>query len=161
LPDSIGSTVFHGFPWQIRADADAVYINEYADNDLIRFDKHGVNCTALVNGQNPCMKEIHVPVRSRDVALHSIDVVGDRLWFTLANEAAGAADRNASTFGYVDLASWKAGTPSGVLYTGLSTLGNMSAGRYHSFRGIDVTTQGRVGLADMRTDEVIRLDPLP
>ncbi len=161
LPDSIGTTLAHGFPWQIRVDAEAVYLNEYGDNDLIRFDKHGSSCTALVNGQNPCMKEIHVPVRSPDVAMHSIDLVGTRLWFTLANEAGGAVDRSASTFGYVDVAAWKAGAPTGVLYIGLETLGDLSAGRYHSFRGIDVTPQGQVALADMRTDEVIRLDPHP
>jgi hypothetical protein len=161
LPISIGTSVFHGFPWQIRADAEAVYLNEYVDNDLIRFDKHGTNCATLVNGQNPCMKEIHVPVRSPDVNMHSIDLVGNRLWFTLANEAGGAVDRNASTFGYVDVAAWKLGAPTGVLYTGLGTLGDLGAGRYHSFRGIDVTAQGAVALADMRTNEAVRLDPRP
>lgn len=157
LPNPIDA----GGPWQLRADAEAVYIGEYGDSDLIRFDKHGTNCTALVNGRNPCMQEIHVPLKALGVALHSIGLVGNRLWFTLANEGAGTVDRNASTFGYVDAATWKAGAPAGVLYTGLDTLGDLNAGRYHSFRGIDVTPQGQVALADMRTDEIVRLDPRP
>ena len=105
------------------------------------------------------MSEIHVPVRSIDNNLHSIEIQGGRLWFTLADESGGPLDPNASTFGYIDLASWRSGSPKGVLYTGLTTLGTPGGSHRHSFRGIAVAPDGEVALADMRYTELDHLTP--
>lgn len=161
-PSDDTRSFFAGFPWQLRVSGNFVYLGEYGDNDLVRFEKTAgspsTNCTSRPP-PSPAMAQIHVPVSSGDNALHSIEVAGNRLWFTLANEAHVPLDRNASTFGYVDLASWAAGTPTGVLYDGLATLGQQSGYRRHSFRGIDVSPTGQVALADMHYDEVVRLTP--
>ncbi|HEY6557538.1 MAG TPA: hypothetical protein VI072_09705 [Polyangiaceae bacterium] len=153
---------FGGFPWQLRVSGGFVYIGEYGDNDLVRFAKGspgGSAGCATVPAPSSGMSEIHVPVLSENNNVHSIEIAGDRLWFTLANEAHVPVRRDASTFGYVSLSSWAAGAPTGVLYTGLNTLGQQSGSRHHSFRGIDVAPNGAIGLADMHYDELVRLTP--
>jgi hypothetical protein len=165
------SRFLQGYAWQLRVDTDAVYVGEYSDVDLIRFDKNYPNllqdCTHLTAGANPCIREIHPPRTWGEAGgitstnLHSIALRDGKLWFTLTNEALGPEDPEGSIFGYVDTASWTAGAPTGVLYTGLSTLGTPPAGQHHAFRGIEVSPAGEVALADQKYVEIVRLTPIP
>src|SRR5262249_19078857 len=138
----------------------AVYVSEFADNQLLRFDKNIPNpttrCATLVTGTNPCMSEILLPMLDPHVDAHSIALVGGRLWFTMANDLSGT-DPNSALFGYVDTSTWAAGTPRGVYFTNLANLGIHRANQHHSFRGIDVTAAGRVALADGGEDQIINL----
>src|SRR5699024_6349854 len=141
MPASPSKTaLFGGFPWQIRVGQNAVYIGEYGDSDLVRFDKNypaPEECKApLVNGKNPCMSQLHLPRPWSGTNLHSIALQGNRLWFTLANEQRNPKVPTASTFGYVNINSWTEGAPHGVIYTNLSTLDSLRTGLHHSFRGI-------------------------
>lgn len=154
LPKPIGGGYFGGFPWQVRANANAVYLNEYGDNRLVRFDKSVANptvaCATLdANGANPCMSAILVPMAGPDVNVHSIALTGDKLWFTVSNESGAPATLDESTFGYVNLAAWANGTPTGVQFTGLATLGLLGPNQHHAFRGIEVGSNGKVAVADM------------
>ncbi len=161
---SIVSVLFQGFPWQLRVDANAVYVGEYSDMDLLRFDKKYATpsaCESLVNGKNPCITELYVPKAWAGMALHSVAVRSNHLWFTLTNESDAPDDPTASQFGYVDVSTWAAGAPSGVLYTNLSTLGSVRPGEHHAFRGIELSSTGQLALADMRSTELLRLTPLP
>jgi hypothetical protein len=162
MPASSYVGFFGGFPWQLRVDGDSVFIGEYGDKDLVRFNKNAAgassDCTQTPSA-TPAMSQLHLPVVSRDVALHSIEIQGGRLWFTLANESGGPLNANASSFGFVDLASWRAGAPTGVMYNGLTTLGRSGGSHRHSFRGIAVSPSGKVGLADMRYTELDLLTP--
>jgi hypothetical protein len=158
-----GFISFGGFPWQIRTDSKAVYLNEYGDNTLVRFDKTVANpataCASLVNGKNPCMSEIYLPMVAGDVNSHSIALVNGKLWFTISNENGAPASSTESSFGYVDTASWAAGAPTGVIYDNLGTLGTPPPNAHHAFRGIDVSGSGRVVLADMGDDAIDSLAP--
>jgi len=162
LPPAHSVHFFRGFPWQLRISDNHVYLGEFRDSELVRFDKAGpgpsTDCTTSPP-PSPAMSEIHVPVASEDNRLHSIEVDDNRLWFTLGNENNTPLDRQASTFGYIDLASWAAGTPTGVIYNGLETLGEQSADQHHSFRGIDISPTGQIALADMHQDQITRLTP--
>jgi hypothetical protein len=152
-----------GTPWQIRVGASAVFVNEYSDNQIVRFDKTiatpATTCTKLVNGANPCMSEIFLPMLDPNVNAHSLALFGGKLWFTELNDTPGNSNPDSSTFGYIDAASWAAGRPTGVYYSNLSTLGLKRPSRMHSFRGIDVTAGGNVALADAAIDEIIALTP--
>lgn len=163
LPAPVRPSLFGGFPFQIRADDDAVYVGEYSDSQLLRFDKaqaQASDCTTLTADKtNPCITELTLPIEIPEVRQHSIDLEGGRLWFTLANEGGSPDAQTASTFGYVDVASWAAGVPTGVLYTDLEGFGTPRPGDRHSFRGIDVAPDGSVALADMHFDELVRLTP--
>ena len=156
LPAPIQAGDFGPYPWQIRSDATSVYVGEYADNELVRFDK-----------ATHAMSELTLPMTSGDLNQHSIALGGGKLWFTLPTVASSPNDRGASTFGYVDVASWAAGTPTGTIYTGFDTLGNVdtptnnAAGRYHAFSGIEVAADGSIVLADYTTHEVYRLTAVP
>lgn len=155
-PISAGTLVqaiFKGFPWQLRVTADAVYVGEYSDVSLLRFDRASEQ-----------FDELAAPWATTDMNLHSIDIADDRLWFALTNEVYAPLDHNVSTIGYVDLASWRAGTPHGVLYTGLHEIVDpLVPERDHwhaSFRGIDVSPDGRyVAIASMRRNAMVRLGP--
>lgn len=168
LPAPTRPGIFGMFPWQIRVDGDAVYMGAYGDSRLIRFDKTVPNpataCADLVDGQNPCISVIPVPMQDPEVNIHSIALHGDRLYFTVANETGNPRTPDASYFGYVDVDAWAAGTPTGVVYTGFGTLGPadpLGEGTHHSFRGIEVNAAGVVALADMRYRNVDLLTPKP
>lgn len=152
LPALRGS-FFQGFPWQLRVTDEAVYVGEYADVSIVRFDK-----------ASGAMDEIAIPFSTDDVNLHSIDIDDqDRLWFTLSAEGAALLDAEASTIGYLDLAAWQAGVPAGVVYAGLGEVVDpvwpeLAASWAPCFRGIDVDPSGeRLGLASVRRDEVVVL----
>lgn len=152
LPTAISTNFYKGFPWQIRQDANAVYLAEYADGQLLRLNRSmfgSGQCGALANGANPCISEITVPMSSSEANVHSIALTSNRLWFTVANEAKGPLVPNASYFGYIDLNSWAAGTPTGVRYTDLPSLGLPGASDHWSVRGIEADAAGRIALADM------------
>jgi streptogramin lyase len=144
---------FQGFPWQLRVTADAVYLGEYGDVSLVRFDKAAVT-----------MDEIAVPFTVEGANLHSIDIDDqDRLWFTLSAEGFAQVADEVSTIGYVDLAAWRAGAPTGVVYAGLADIvdpahPDVAASWAPCFRGVDVAPGGqRIVLGSMRREETVVL----
>ncbi len=153
--------LYGGFPWQIRADANAVYVNLYKDNQLLRFNKDmpATTCERLRAGENPCISELLLPMFGPDVRTHSIALAGGKLWFTIANESDGPDDPTGSTFGYINIASWARNRPTGVYFDNLARLGVPRPNDHHSFRGIDVTASGNIALADMGYDEIVALSP--
>ncbi len=163
LPRSPSASVFNGFPWAIQVNERAVYLNRYADNTLLRFDKTvedpAVDCATLVGGKNPCISELLLPMPGRDSNAHSIALVGDKLWFTIANESSRPTHPDASAFGYIDTASWDDGTPTGTYYDNLGTLATRPPNAHHSFRGIAVTGSGTVALADSGYKKIVSLTP--
>jgi hypothetical protein len=126
------------FGWQLRVTDDAVYVVEYADGQVLRFD--------LATEQ---VDEVFLPLGATTANAHSIDVEGDRLWFTIANEAGYVRDPADTSVGYLDLAAWAEGHPTGVLYTGFDDLPLPPERDHRSPRGIDVDAFGRVALADV------------
>jgi len=163
LPASVSPSMFNGFPWQIQVDANAVYLNEYSDNMLLRFDKTVADpttrCVTLTDGMNPCIAELFLPMPGPDTYAHSIALVGHKLWFTIANESDGPTDPNGSTFGYLDTASWAAGAPTGTYFDDFTTLGTAPPNAHHCFRGIAVTASGNVAIADSGYDQIDSLTP--
>jgi hypothetical protein len=163
LPSSVSSSLFNGFPWEIQVDANAVYLNEYSDNMLLRFDKTvadpTTSCVTLTDGTNPCISELFLPMPEPDTNAHSIALVGNKLWFTIANESNAPTDPNGSMFGYIDTTSWAAGAPTGTYYDNLTSLGTASPDAHHCFRGIAVTASGNVALADSGYDQIVALAP--
>lgn len=153
---------FGGFPWTLRVDENAVYINEYSTRHLLRFDK-----------ETRTFSEVHVPCGNAEVTLHSIDLDRERgrLWFTLANESRKPLDPEASTIGYVDIRSWQDHVEnpelelriSAVLYSGLASIPpSAHHSRHQAFRGIDVEAgSGRIALASMWRNQITLLVPLP
>lgn len=155
LQPQLMSSFFAGFPWQIRVTDDAVYLGEYADVSLVRYTK--------ATGE---MDELPVPFATGDVNLHSIDIDDqERLWFTLSAEGSALLDPEASTIGYVDLADWRDGSPSGVVYAGLDAIVDAAHPERAElwapcFRGIDVAPDGgAIALASMRRAETVVLTP--
>jgi hypothetical protein len=151
MPKSIGpSLLAAGTPGQITVAPHAVFVTQYSDNQLLRFDKTAASpetqCTELVRGANPCMSEIFLPVLGREAHAHSLVLRDGKLWFTVTNEAARPSNPHAAIFGFVDAASWGAGSPRGVYYKHLSSLSRSP--RHAAIRGIDVDTSRRVALAD-------------
>jgi len=161
LPSPVRGSWFAGFPWQVRADAGAVYLNEYADNQVLRLDKAkttngAYNCLALAAGKNPCITEIFLPMAGAEVNAHSIALRDGKLWFTMAAESLGSDSGSTGSYlGYVDTASWAAGAPTGVIYNDLSALGPPSQGDHWSLRGIEVAAGGKVAVAEMRRELLI------
>ncbi len=165
LPRPLSDGFLSGFPWQLRATADAVYVVEYADNQVVRFDTTvpdpEVACTRREDDGNPCMREVFLPVPTDTVTAHSIDVVGDRLWFTVADEPAGVEAGGSAFVGWLDLSTWDGdGAPAGVLYADLDGDLGPPVGRDHRApRGIDVDgATGRVAVAEMGR-ELLLLTP--
>jgi hypothetical protein len=163
LPMSISGSQFNGYPWEIQADRNAVYLNEYSDNTLLRFDKTVAHpttaCATLTDGNNPCIARLFLPMPGPDTDAHSIALIGNKLWFTIANESNGPTDPNGSTFGYINTTNWAAGTPTGTYYDNLTTLGTPTPTAHHCFRGIAVTPAGNVALADSGYDQTVSLTP--
>jgi hypothetical protein len=162
FPESVGPSLLPaGTPGQIAVAPRAVFVSQYSDNQLLRFDKAApdpaTSCTALVNGVNPCMSEIFLPVLGREVHAHSLAFRDGKLWFTMTNEASRPSNPKASIFGFVDAASWAAGSPRGVYYKNLSTLGPQY--RHPAIRGIAVDAERRVALADGVRKQLLLLTP--
>ncbi|MET0737375.1 MAG: hypothetical protein ABW035_03820, partial [Acidimicrobiales bacterium] len=149
---------------QVRVTDDAVYVVEYSDNQIVRFDTTVADptaaCAVLVSGTNPCTQEVFLPMATDTVNAHSIALDGDRLWFTVANEAPGTEDPGAAYLGVLDLATWTADeAPTGVLFTDLAGLGEPPAGGHRSPRGIEVDPEtGRLAVAEMGR-EILVLTP--
>jgi hypothetical protein len=148
------------YPWQIRQQGNLVYLTEFWDASIIRFDKAAVIsgfCNALVNGQNPCMNELYLPIESSNQHAHSIEIQNNKLWWTASNPGQ-AAFADTSTIGYVDLTNF---TP-GAWYSGLTTdlvapsrRSLMSA----SYAGLGVEPSGALDFVDSNRREEIRLVP--
>lgn len=167
LPRPLSDGFLGGFPWQLRVTADAVYVVEYADNQIVRFDTTvpdpELACTRREEGANPCMREVFLPVPTDTVTAHSIDLDGDRLWFTVADEPAGVEAGGSAALGWLDLTTWDGtGPPSGVLYADLDEELDPPGGRDHRApRGIDVDeASGRIAVAEMGR-ELLLLTPRP
>lgn len=162
LPKSIAASFVGGYAWQVRSDSEAVYIGEYSDRQLLRFDKAQAaqdDCTILqADGSNLCVDQITLPLSQYNLSLHSIDLEDGKLWFTLANEDLAPGGIDATTFGYVDTVDWALGAPAITMYSGISNIGTGRPGDIHSFRGIDVSADGNVVvLADHGYSQVIRM----
>jgi hypothetical protein len=148
LPAPAIPSWYESAPWQIRVDAGYVYVNEFWDNDLVRFNKAlpSAQCTALdASGANPCMSEIHLPLNVGAAMTHSIDLHGSRLWFTRGD-----------VIGYVDTSTWA----SGVIYTGLPSLVDPARADVApaSYCGISVhPVTGTVAVADFDRKQLLRL----
>lgn len=154
-----GST--HAVPWQIRVQGQYVYVSEFSDGDIVRFDKVASffgQCSETTPNVAPCMSEIHLPYQANTQRAHSIEIRGNKLWWTSTNPDF-AADQNTSTIGYINLDTW---TP-GVYYTGMpNALVNptrQSVKASYAGIGIDPTT-GVIALADSGRGEIIKLTPI-
>jgi hypothetical protein len=140
--------------FQIRVTQDHVFIGEFADNDIIRFRKSAISpaCETLNGRVNPCMDEVHVPVRSNFTLLHSIEVFQNKLFFTLTDETASALHPDLSTLGFVttDL-------QSGVVYGPIARADDGRQTGPASFHGLSIDPDdGTVVMADFR-GQVVRL----
>jgi hypothetical protein len=143
-------------PWQVVADQSYVYAIDYGDSNLVRINK--------ANGQ---IDQLPIPLASDTEQGYGLAVSGSNLYFTLSDDTRPAFGA-ASTFGYVNIASWEAASAAcspgvdcapvptiGVLYTGLSAVVDPSSDS--DLRGIAVSTGGLVAIADLH--QVIRLTP--
>lgn len=163
IPNPVEPGFFQGFPWQLRVDGDAVYVIEYSDNQLLRLDKGDAlsdpACKALVAGENPCIDELFLPYTGDHQSGHSVALRDGKLWFTMSDEGRGTDAPEGAYIGYVDTASWAAGTPTGVIYTDLMSLGPPPTRATWSPRGIEVGSDGTVVFADMAR-AVVELSPI-
>jgi hypothetical protein len=157
--------VINGFQWQIRAANGQVYLVEYGDDQIVWLNptlenatNQAVNCSALVSGANPCIRELTLPMEHATVRAHSIDVADGKLWFTVAHEISGVADDTSAYIGWIDLTTWQMNAdhpeletrPTGQIYQGFDLLPDPPGRRHRSPRGIDVDpATGRVALAEM------------
>ncbi len=105
-------------PWRIVTTADSVYLMESGDNDLVRLPKARAGdaaCQALVNGANPCLSEVQLPIVGHDqfqiTQAHTIALDGNNLFFTVTSADLSMVEPDNATIGYVDLPSWLAGRP--------------------------------------------------
>ncbi len=142
-PYGLGA-LFGGAPWQIRADADYVYLIDWGDLDLLRFHK-----------DTGAFDELPLPMTTTGLGGHSIELVGTKLWFT----EFGLETTDAATIGYVDTADWG----PGVVYTGLSALvdGNRAGVGPTAPAGIAVSPTGTVAFADYWRRQLVLLRPKP
>jgi hypothetical protein len=153
--------------WQLRVDDDHVYLNEYFDADILRFDRSRAEdeaCRSLVSGQNPCMEELRVPVSSAGSTVHSLELHDGKVWFTLAGAAfpnSGTADPDAAGIGFVDIASWDAGAPTGTIYKGLGAhvAGARAGVGPADLTGLAFDSSGRLVVADYWRRQLLRLTP--
>lgn len=119
--------------WQIAANGTYVYFNEYMGNRILRFNK-----------STQVWSTIRLPF-GLERQVHSIDLSGNELWFTVSDEDYDSATQ----IGYIDLSSWQ-GSVKGTLYTGWSSLPmhpNQKPGNQHSFRGLEVSGN-RIAVSD-------------
>ncbi|MEM7142632.1 MAG: hypothetical protein AAF548_16540 [Actinomycetota bacterium] len=148
LPWANKSDFGNSYPWQLRVDTDAVWIGEWYDVDLIRFDKAtaGPACEVGTAGPSPCIGEVHLPATTGD-GMHSIALDDQgRLWFT-----------NHQRVGYFDTATWGTANPTGVIYEGLETL----FGHPSRLTGIEIAPDGRVVFNGSHgTKQIAELTPL-
>jgi hypothetical protein len=112
--------------WQVEANANAVFINEYIGNRLLRLDK------AKLGISNPWFA-IQLPV-STAVQTHSLALRGSKLWFTISDETPTENLAPRSRIGYVDVNQWEAGNVTGRMLIQWDTLPHPYG--VHSFRGI-------------------------
>lgn len=118
--------------WQIAVDGDAVYVNEYEGNRILRMNKTTGTWSALnvptgLVADNPGAVETH-----------SIAISGRQMWFTISDED---YSERSTALGYVNLDDWAAGKASGTIFTGWNTLpmaADAPAKNAHSLRGLDV-----------------------
>lgn len=94
LPTHIGQTYPAWFvgsgPWELSFDAEgALWVSEFFDGTLVRVDAANIRpeCTALVDGENPCVEEVFVGSNGSDQRyLHSVTTDADGfVWFTFGD----------------------------------------------------------------------------
>ena len=161
------------YPWALQVAEDAVYVGEYADKDVVRFEKD-LDCYPWIVAVVPltCFDELHVPFEDQQVQLHSlaVDTATDRLWFTTTSDNHNYREQDAGGLGFVDIASWTAHAADGVspIYaTTYSDLASYNAGGDGSsatqgLRGVSVDAgTGRVAVADGLRRQILTLTPKP
>ncbi|MCG8588887.1 MAG: hypothetical protein MJE66_06310 [Proteobacteria bacterium] len=146
---------FGSGPWQIRVDDQFVYFSEWWDAELVRFEKSRADDPTCQqrdsDGVNPCMDELHLTVTD-DMRAHSIDLRGDRLYFTMHSQKGGGPGH----FGYVHVSDWR----TGVVYTDMNeelVAPDRLAVGPASPAGISVNANGDVALADFLRRQVVHL----
>jgi hypothetical protein len=167
LPQPTRGSWFGGFPWQLRADAGAVYLVEFSDNQLLRLDRTraaadaGGECTAATGPTrpaNPCIAELTLPMGNDNIAAHSVALRDGRLWFTVGSLGRiSPPTGDAAYLGYVDTASWAAGDPTGVIYP-VAPLGPAPDRMHRSLGGIEVRADGQIAVAEYG-GEILVLTP--
>jgi hypothetical protein len=85
--------------WNMVADGTNVYWSSFSDPYLYKFNK-----------QSDSFDTIPLPMDSSSTGTASLGIVGDNLYFTLGD-----------SLGYVSINSWNSGTPTGTIYTGLTS----------------------------------------
>lgn len=169
LPDVVRETTltsaWKGNVWQIRVDGDYVYASEFADGDIVRLDKSVTplsTCESLVDGVNPCVDELHLPMVTSASSVHSIEIHDGDLWFTLTtNGKYEAGSTDGVLLGRIPLSSFDHGTA----YNGLVDHAQLTdptgpGSQQQGPAGIAITSSGAVILADFHRRGIIRLDPL-
>ena len=147
IPSANQSSGLGPTPWDIAAppDSNYVYAIDNGDAEIVRIDR--------VTKQ---IDKLAIPLTSDMESAFGLAISSGRLFFTLADDSVYNFDA-ASTFGYVDLASWPKGSShaDGVVYTGLPTV--TSPGTRADYRGLAVGRTGQVAFTDKHG--VIRLTP--
>jgi sugar lactone lactonase YvrE len=166
-PTPISSNAFGSGAWQLKVapDGSYVYATEFFDNDIIRFNASRVNdpqCLQPIELQTtPCVQEAHVPKHTSDT-VHSLQLQGNTLWFTIESPPNSIDDPNEPGFGSIDISSWNAGPPQGTLYTGVDSLvpaARRSAGS-SSFAGLAIDpADNSIVFADYLRRQLVRLHP--
>lgn len=137
--------------WQIAVRGDAVFVNEYEGNRLLRFDKSSKRWSAI---STPTVGP------SSKVETHSITRAGNKLWFTASNEHQNPT--GTTLLGYVDLDAWAQGSAVTSVYPlSGSDLAYQPVrnGKLHSLRGLDVAADGRIAVTNHGDLETLVLTP--
>jgi hypothetical protein len=149
-------------PWEIIVDSNYVYALDAGDTNLVRLNK--ANPTQI--------QEVPLPVTSDQESGYGLALSGpqghQRLYFTLFDDPAIGAPAPfgaATTFGYVDLATWQPGTQptTGVVFTANDLLTITNPDHVADFRGIAAASDGEIAIADSSLttgeNQVLRLGP--
>lgn len=93
------------FPNSLAVDQNYVYVMEFGGADIVQFNKQDLQAAPVV---------IHLPRATTNVSGQDLQIYQGKLYFTLSGDAG---------LGYLTLSSLESGgSPSGVIYTGFSTL---------------------------------------
>jgi hypothetical protein len=141
------SNVFGAKPWHIVAPPGSPYVYAIDNGDarIVRITK-----------ATDTLQSVSIPLTSDLEDGFGLTVAAGRLYFALADDYTLGFGQ-ASTFGYLDLASWPDDGPptTGVVYTGLSRVTDPRSRA--NYRAITVGSTGQVGLTNQ--SGLVRLDP--
>jgi hypothetical protein len=131
------------FVWNAIVDQNNVYMVESNDMTLVKFNK-----------SSQTFSRIPLPITSGDVSTHyllSLGISGGKLYFVTQD------GWNDALLGYVDIATWNAGTPTGKAYTGLADLNaaNQAQAGRSGFDGLSFNqTNGAIAIADFYRQQI-------